>query len=47
MSHVGQKLTSREGPVLAQSGRQEAAPLPPVKRGQNMRLGLKGKLDAL
>jgi len=26
---------------------QEAAPLPPAKRGQNMRLGLKGKLDAL
>ena len=31
----------------SQSGRQEAAPLPPAKRGQNMRLGLKGKLDAL
>jgi len=31
----------------SQSEHQEAAPLPPAKRGQNMRLGLKGKLDAL
>jgi hypothetical protein len=41
------RLKFVERPLLAAKRTSRGGPLPPAKRGQNMRLGIKGKLDAL